>query len=221
MAMLPATLPPKRLIAVKVGAFTLCLMPAVWVVYALFNGGLGANPVEAMIRHFGDWGLRLLLVTLAVTPLRLVTGGAWLIRLRRMLGLFAFFYVSLHFSAYVVFEQSGSIVRIAEDIAKRPYILVGATALAALIPLAVTSTQGWMRRLGKRWKQLHRLVYPAAVLAVFHFFMLIKADAWTEPLLYAGILTALLAYRAQHTARGRWRRLARSAQKPSWRSASS
>lgn len=204
MTMLPATLPPRTLLAVRCAVFLAAFAPAAWIVYAVLTGGLGANPVEGMIRELGTWGLRFLLITLAVTPLRQITGAAWLIRLRRMLGLYAFFYVVCHFSAYVVFEQSGSLALIAEDIAKRPYILVGFAALVTLVPLAATSTNGWMKRLGRRWKQLHRLVYPAAILGVFHFFMLIKADAWTEPLIYAGVLALLLGWRLVRAGRGRF-----------------
>lgn len=206
MAAIPAQLSPRALTAVKVVVFLLCLVPAGLIVQALFAGALGVNPVEAMIRDFGEWGLRLLLVTLAVTPLRQISGATWLIRLRRMLGLFAFSYVVLHFSAYFVFEQSARFGLVVEDVIKRPYILVGAAALLMLIPLAVTSTNGWMRRLGRRWKQLHWLVYPIAIFGVFHFFMLIKANDYSRPLLYAGILTVLLGYRLQRSWRGRLRR---------------
>lgn len=202
----PATLPPARLRSVKVAVFIAALAPLGWVVWALFHGELGVNPVEAMIRELGLWGLRLLLLTLAVTPLRHLTGAAWLVRLRRMVGLFAFFYVTLHFSAYVVFEQSLDLGLVAEDIAKRPYILVGFATLLTLIPLAITSTNGWMKRMGRRWKQLHRLVYAAGLLGVFHFFMLIKANAWTEPLIYAGILAGLLGLRLVRAGQGRLRR---------------
>ena len=206
MAVLPAQLPPRALAGVKVAVFLLCLLPAGLIVAGLLAGSLGINPIESMIRQFGEWALRLLLITLAVTPLRQLTGAAWLVRLRRMLGLFAFTYVLLHFTAYFVFEQSARPGLVLEDVAKRPYILVGAAALILLIPLAVTSTNGWMRRLGRRWKRLHWLVYPIAVLAVFHFFMLIKAEDYSRPLLYAGILTVLLGYRLQRGARGRMRR---------------
>lgn len=192
---LPAQLPPRVLLAVRLGVFALCLLPAALLTQALFTGGLGVNPVETLLRDLGDWGLRLLLVTLAITPLRWLTGAAWLIRLRRMLGLFAFTYVVLHLSVFVVFEHSLRLAGILDDIANRPYILVGFSAFLLLLPLALTSTQGWMRRLGRRWKQLHWLVYPAAILGVAHFFLLIKANRWTEPLIYAGVLAALLGYR--------------------------
>jgi len=191
----PAQLPPRLLLALRIGVFGLCLVPAGLLLRDLVTGGLGVNPVETLLRELGDWGLRLLLVTLAITPLRWVTGAAWLIRLRRMLGLFAFAYVALHLSAFVVFEHSLRIGGILDDIANRPYILVGFSAFLLLVPLAVTSTQAWMRRLGRRWKQLHWLVYPAATLGVAHFFLLIKANRWTEPLIYAGVLAVLLGYR--------------------------
>ncbi|PWG60916.1 sulfite oxidase heme-binding subunit YedZ [Sediminicurvatus halobius] len=191
----PTQLPPRVLLALRIVVFGLCLAPAGLLLRDLFTGGLGVNPVETLLRELGDWGLRLLLVTLAITPLRWLTGAAWLIRLRRMLGLFAFSYVVLHLSVFVVFEHSLRLAGILDDIANRPYILVGFSAFLLLVPLAVTSTQGWMRRLGRRWKQLHWLVYPAAILGVAHFFLLIKANRWTEPLIYAGILATLLGYR--------------------------
>jgi sulfoxide reductase heme-binding subunit YedZ len=204
--MLSPQISPRALLATRIVLFVAGLLPLAWIVFALFTGGLGINPVEAMIRELGRWGLRLLLLTLAITPLRQLTGAAWLIRLRRMIGLYAFTYVTLHFLAYAVFDNSLSLALIVEDVTERWYILVGAAALLLLIPLALTSTQGWMRRLGRRWKQLHRLVYPAAVLGVFHFFMIIRADAWTEPLIYAAILALLLGWRLLWPLRGALRR---------------
>ncbi len=206
--MLPKQLSPRVLLGTRIAVFVAGLLPLAWIVYALFTGGLGANPVESMIRELGQWGLGILLLTPAITPLRQLTGAAWLIRLRRMIGLYAFFYVVLHFSAYAVFDNSLSLALIVEDIIERWYILVGVSALLLLIPLAVTSTQGWMRRLGKRWKQLHWLIYPAAILGVFHFFMIIRADAWTEPLIYAAILAVLLGWRLWRSASGSWQRSA-------------
>ena len=178
----------------KVPVWALCLLPFVLVFWDGFHGALGANPVEAVIHRMGDWTLRLLCLTLTISPLRELTGWAWLVRFRRLLGLFAFFYLMLHFSAYFVFDQSLSLARVAEDVAKRPYILVGFAALCLLVPLAVTSTQGWMKRLGRRWKSLHRLVYPAAILGVLHYYLEVKADI-TEPLIYAAVLAALLGFR--------------------------
>lgn len=200
MGLLPLRLPPRALIGLKTALHLGALAPIAWLVYAVFTRQLGANPAEALIHELGVWGLRLLLVTLAITPLRELTGAAWLVRLRRLIGLWAFAYITLHFTSYVTFQQALDWAAIAEDIAKRPYILVGVAALTLLLPLAVTSTQGWMKRLGARWKRLHRLVYPAAVLGVVHFFLIIKANAWGEPLLYATILTGLLGYRAARAA---------------------
>lgn len=153
------------------------------------------NPVETLLHRSGQWALRLLLLSLALTPLRQLTGMAWLIRLRRMLGVYAFFYVCLHFGVFVVFEHSLDLGEMLADVAKRPFILAGFVALLLLVPLAVTSTNGWMKRLGKRWKQLHKLVYPIAVLAVLHFLLLNKSDDYREPGIYALVLALLLALR--------------------------
>ncbi len=175
--------------------FLLGLLPLALLLWRGLTGGLGANPIEAVIRFNGDWALRLLLVTLAVTPLRQLTGWSWVMRVRRMIGLFAFFYAALHLLGYVVLDQFFDWGAIFADILKRPYITVGMTAFALLVPLAVTSTNAMMRRLGgRRWQQLHRLVYPAAILGVLHFYWLVKADV-REPLLYAALLAVLLGYR--------------------------
>ena len=148
-----------------------------------------------MLTHTtGDWGLRLLLLTLAVTPLRRLTGWGWLLRFRRMLGLFAFFYLSLHLVTYLWLDQFFDWAAILEDVAKRPYITAGFAAFLLLVPLALTSTRGMVRRLGWRWQTLHRLIYPAAALGVLHFFWLTKADL-REPLVYASVLALLLALR--------------------------
>lgn len=162
---------------------------------------LGADPVAAIEHRLGLWALRLLLVTLAVTPLRVLTGQAVVLRFRRMLGLYAFAYASLHFGAYLVLDLRGYWAQVFEEIVKRPYITVGFIAWLLLVPLAVTSTRGWMRRLGRRWGQLHRLVYAIAALAVLHFWWVVKSD-FREPALYAGILALLLGWRL-------WRRAAR------------
>jgi sulfoxide reductase heme-binding subunit YedZ len=181
----------------KVVVFSLCLVPLVWLVLALFGVGglsLGANPIEELIHQLGKWGLKFLLITLAVTPVRKLTGWNWLIRFRRMLGLFAFFYLLLHFLVYAGLDQRFDLAVIFEDIAKRPFITIGMTALLLLLPLAATSTKGMMRRLGKRWQKLHRLVYIIAILGVWHFYWQVKLDT-LEALIYAGILAALLGYR--------------------------
>lgn len=187
----------KNLSLIKVAVFTACLLPFAQLLLAAFGlagQSLGANPIEALIHQLGLWGLRLLLLTLAITPLRRITGKVWLLKLRRMLGLFSFFYVLLHFLSYSILDQGLNFAAIGEDILERPYITLGITALMMLIPLAVTSTNGWMRRLGRRWKRLHQLVYVIAILGVWHFFWQVKLDT-REPLVYAGILIVLLGYR--------------------------
>lgn len=184
----------RRLLAAKALVFLLCLSPAVWIASGVFDGRAGPNPVEYLTHETGQWTLRLLLVTLAITPLRRLTGLVALIRFRRMLGLFAFFYVCLHFLVFSVFDHSLSLASIIEDVFKRPYILVGFLALLLMIPLAVTSTNGMMKRLGRRWKTLHRLSYGVAGLGVLHFLLLVKADT-REPLIYAAVLLLLLVFR--------------------------
>jgi sulfoxide reductase heme-binding subunit YedZ len=185
--------------------FLLCLWPAAWLaigVLALQSGNassaaalaLGANPVERIQDTLGIWGLRLLLATLAVTPLRILGGWPWMQAFRRMLGLFAFFYITLHFLWYLFVDQALDWRQLAADVAKRPYVTAGFTALVLLIPLAVTSTRRAMRRLGRRWQKLHRLVYPAAILGCVHFWWQVKADV-REPLVYSVILAVLLGWR--------------------------
>jgi len=175
--------------------FALCLGPVVWFAWLGFSGGLGANPIEATNRFFGDWGLRFLLLALAVTPLREIFGVGVVARFRRMMGLFAFFYVTLHLTSYVAIDQFFDMAAIWSDIVKRNFITIGMIAFVLLVPLAITSTTGWIKRLGgKIWQRLHRLVYVAGILAVVHFYMMVKADV-REPLIYAAILAALLAWR--------------------------
>ena len=156
---------------------------------------LGADPVAEVEHRLGIWALRLLIVALAVTPLRQLTGQPVLLRFRRMLGLYAFAYATLHLSAYLLLDLRGYWAIVLEDIAKRPYITVGFAAWLLLVPLALTSTQGWIRRLGRHWARLHKLVYAVGVLAVLHFWWLVKADI-REPLLYASLLAVLLGWRA-------------------------
>jgi sulfoxide reductase heme-binding subunit YedZ len=176
-----------------------------WQVWQVYTGSdidaLGADPVADIEHRLGTWALRFLLATLAVTPLRQLTGQPVLLRFRRMLGLYAFAYASLHLLAYLALDLGGYWTQVFDDIAKRPYITVGFAAWLLLVPLAVTSTQGWMRRLGRAWARLHRLVYAIAVLAVLHFWWIVKSD-WREPLLYAAILACLLGWRL-------WKRLSR------------
>jgi sulfoxide reductase heme-binding subunit YedZ len=172
----------------------LCLLPLMRLVALGMDGGLGANPIEFITRSTGTWALVGLLVTLSVTPLRRLTGRADFIRYRRMLGLFAFFYACLHFVTYLWLDQFFDPSAIARDIVKRPFITVGFSAFTLLIPLAATSNHAMMRRLGRRWQLLHRLVYLIAVLGVIHYLWLVKKDL-TEPLLYGGMLALLLAVR--------------------------
>ena len=177
--------------------FLLCLVPLAKLALEIFGVGgmsLGANPVEELIHRLGIWGLNFLLITLAVTPLRRLTGKGWLLRFRRMFGLFAFFYVLMHFLTYAGLDQRFDLPVIFEDIAERPFITVGFTAFLLLIPLAATSTNAMMKRLGRRWQKLHRLVYVIAILGVVHFYWQVKLDT-LEPLIYAAILVALLGYR--------------------------
>ncbi|HEU4601679.1 MAG TPA: protein-methionine-sulfoxide reductase heme-binding subunit MsrQ [Steroidobacteraceae bacterium] len=183
---------------IKPIVFLVCLLPLLWLVvraFGLVHEGLGANPVEKIQDTCGQWGLRFLVITLAITPLRDWFGLTWLVSLRRMLGLYAFFYVLLHFLTWFVLDQGMDWEGMLIDIAKRPYITIGFTALVLLIPLAVTSTNGMMRRLGKRWKRLHRLIYPISILAVWHYYWQVKADI-REPLVYVAIVTLLLSWRA-------------------------
>ena len=181
-------------------------MPLAWLVWRGLSGDLGANPIEVITRFLGDWAMRFLLVTLAVTPLRRMFGWSVLMRLRRMLGLFAFTYAVLHLSSYVVLDQFFYWPEIWADIIKRNFITVGMIAFLMLLALAVTSTNAMIRRLGgKRWQRLHRLVYPAAVAVVVHFYMMVKADI-REPLIYGAIAVVLLGYRAILGLKGRkWR----------------
>jgi sulfoxide reductase heme-binding subunit YedZ len=171
------------------------LAPAAGLVWAGATGGLGANPIDAVTDTTGTWTLRLLLATLAVTPLRRLTGWNRLIAVRRTLGLLAFGYGTLHLLTYVVLDQFFALDLILADIVKRPFITAGATGFLLMVPLAVTSTAGWIRRLGgRRWAQLHRLAYLSAAAGVVHYYWLVKSDT-TRPLRYAAVLTVLLAAR--------------------------
>ncbi|MBA4284238.1 MAG: sulfoxide reductase heme-binding subunit YedZ [Xanthomonadaceae bacterium] len=176
-----------------------CLTPLALLVGRTLNGGLGANPIEYLERALGDWSLRLLLLGLALSPLRSLSGWTWPLKLRRTIGLWAYAYVCLHFAVYIVFdlnilEPARAVAQLAEDLVKRLYITAGFAAWLLLLPLAVTSTDGWQRRLKRNWKTLHRLIYPAAVLGVLHYLWLVKKDA-SDPLLYAAILAILLLWR--------------------------
>jgi sulfoxide reductase heme-binding subunit YedZ len=183
-----------KLSSLKPVAFLACLVPFSQLLYNGYVGDLGANPIETITRFTGSWALIMLLGSLSVTPLRRITGRNELIKFRRMLGLFAFFYAALHFATYMVLDLYFDFSAIAKDVLKRPYITVGFTALVLMLPLAVTSTAGMIRRLGKRWQQLHRLVYVVAIAGVIHFYWLVKADI-RRPVMYGSFLALLLGYR--------------------------
>jgi sulfoxide reductase heme-binding subunit YedZ len=180
---------------VKPLVFVAALVPLAWIVARAFQDDLGANPIETLNRYTGDWTLRFLLITLAVTPLRKLSGWHVLIRLRRMLGLFAFLYACLHFLSWIWLDQFFDLDAILKDVAKRPFVTLGFTCFVLLILLAVTSTNAMVRRLGgRRWQLLHRLVYVIAVGGVIHFLWLVKSDI-TQPLIYGALLALLLGYR--------------------------
>ena len=178
--------------------FGVCLIPLALLLWGGFTGGLTANPIEYITHRTGDWTLRLLLVTLAITPLRRLTGWNTVIRLRRMLGLFAFFYGSLHFLTYVVLDHFFALESMLEDLTDRRFVTAGFTGFVLMIPLALTSTQAMVRRLGgKRWQALHRLVYVSACAGVVHYTWLVKADL-RPPLIYGALLAVLLGFRLWH-----------------------
>jgi sulfoxide reductase heme-binding subunit YedZ len=183
--------------AAKPLVFVLCLLPFAWLVYGAFTDGLGANPAEYLIRATGDWTLRFICIVLAVTPLRVMTKTNALARFRRMLGLFAYFYVVVHLLSYSVFDMGFDIPEIAKDIAKRPFILVGFSAFVLLTPLAATSFNRAIKALGaKRWQALHKLVYVIAGLGLLHFFwMRAGKNNFAEVFIYAGIIAVLLGWR--------------------------
>ena len=180
--------------AFKPLVFLAAATPAAVLALDALRGNLGADPIAALLHRTGWWALTLLLVTLAVTPIRRLSGWNGVIRVRRMLGLFAFFYATMHFCIYIGLDQFFALSFILEDVAKRPYITVGFSALLMLSALALTSTKGWIRRLGKRWQRLHQLVYVAAVAGVVHFYWQVKADT-REPLIFATILAVLFIAR--------------------------
>jgi sulfoxide reductase heme-binding subunit YedZ len=193
--------------------FIAALLPVAWLLWGMFQGTLGANPAETIQLQTGRWALKFLLLTLAVTPLRRLTGWNVVIQYRRMLGLFAFFYASLHFTSYIVLDQFFDWRSILRDIPKRPFILMGTLAYLLLTPLAITSTKGWIRRLGRRWQSLHRLIYIAACCAIVHFAWKVKVIAG-DPTIYAVILTALLGFRVLWFLRKRIERPRRPVSQP-------
>jgi sulfoxide reductase heme-binding subunit YedZ len=187
----------ERMKQLKAALFVSALLPLLTYVWLATQDRLGANPIESLIRSSGDWTLYFLVLTLAITPLRRLSGQHWLQALRRMLGLFAFFYSCLHFTTFVWFDHFFDLAEIMRDVWKRPFITVGFTALLLLIPLAVTSTNAMQRRLGRRWSQLHRLVYGVVILGLLHFWwMRAGKQNFAEPILMGVIIMILLAARA-------------------------
>ena len=175
-------------------AHLLCLTPLMVLLWAAFHDGLGANPVERLTHETGEWTLRFLLITLSMTPLRQWTGLASWIRFRRLLGLYTFFYLSCHFMIWFIADHSLDLTGMIEDIVERPYITLGFSALMLMLPLAITSNQAMIRRLGKKWKTLHQLIYLIISLGILHFVWLVKAD-YLEPTIYAIIALILLVHR--------------------------
>ena len=178
----------------KLLIFLAALIPLERLLWKFFHDALGANPIEVITHSTGDWTLILILTTLSITPLRKLTKQYWLIGVRRMIGLFAFFYGCLHFTTYLWLDKFFDVHEIIKDVYKRPFITAGFTAFVLMIPLALTSTKGWIRRLGKNWQRLHRLIYVTAIAGVVHYIWLVKADI-REPLRYAFVLSVLLIYR--------------------------
>lgn len=179
----------------KALVFTLALVPAGYLVYLGYTNDLGVNPAETLQLETGGWALKFLLITLAVTPLRRLTGGNRIIQYRRLLGLFAFFYAFMHVLTYLVLDKYFAFDEMIADVAKRPFITAGFVAFVTMIPLAITSTKGWIRRLGRRWQALHRLIYISGIAAVVHFIWKVKVVVG-EPVYYAAVLAVLLGFRA-------------------------
>lgn len=181
---------------VKPAVFAACLLPFLWLLYGVFTGGLGPDPAEAIMHVSGEWGLRLLALTLLMSVLRKWLGRPWPLRLRRMLGLFAFFYCCVHLASFGHFYIGWTGAILVEELVERPYITVGFLAWLLMLPLAVTSTRRWQRQLGRNWLRLHRLVYPAAVLGCIHLIWQIRSDA-AEALVYSLIFALLLGWRVK------------------------
>jgi sulfoxide reductase heme-binding subunit YedZ len=183
-----------KLKLLKVAVFFAALIPLALLGLKAYQGNLGANPIEVITHATGDWTLRFLLLTLSITPLRRITGWQGWIRFRRMLGLFAFFYALLHLTTWLGLDKFFDVHEMVADVLKRRFITVGMTGLLLMLPLALTSTKGWIRRLGQRWQKLHRLVYLSAVAGVIHYWWLVKADV-RKPEIYAAVLFVLLGIR--------------------------
>lgn len=184
----------RQLFWIKAAIWLFCMVPLARLILLGVTDGLGANPIEFITRSTGTWTLVGLLVTLSITPLRELSGQSWLIRLRRLFGLFAFFYACLHFTTYVWLDQFFDLSGISKDIIKRPFITIGFSAFVLLIPLALTSSLRVMKKMGRNWQRLHRLVYVIASLGVVHYWWLVKKDV-SQPLIYACVLAVLLAMR--------------------------
>ncbi|MCK5898527.1 MAG: sulfoxide reductase heme-binding subunit YedZ [Methylococcales bacterium] len=178
----------------KILVFIISLVPVSLLLYDAFTDQLGANPIETLHFRLGDWALRFLCLGLAITPIKKMTGIKELVRFKRLLGLYAFFYASLHFLVYICLDLSFSMDQLMDEIPKSPYIIVGLITYSLLIPLALTSTKKMQKRLGQKWRRLHRLVYLIAILAVVHYLWLTKIDI-TEPLIYMGVIGVLLGFR--------------------------
>ena len=197
---------PGQFAVIRAGVFLLCLLPAIRLIQAAFTGDFGPNPVEYLQQFTGTWTFNLLLATLAVTPLRTLAKAPWLLRLRRQLGLFSFFYASLHFLSFIGFDHAFDMGAMAWDVAKRPFVTAGFAAFLLLVPLAATSSNYAIRHLGgRRWQALHRAVYAVGVLACIHYFWLVKVTALAYPLIYAAILSLLLGWRIARHRRHRHR----------------
>ena len=187
-------LSPWQSAGLRWAAHAACALPLALLAWSVFRGTIGPDPIAQLTHATGEWALRFLLLCLAMTPLRRLTNATWPLQFRRMLGLWAFAYASTHLAVYVVLDLGAYWAQVFDDIAKRPFITVGFAAWLLLIPLAITSTKGWMKRMGRRWGQLHRLIYAVAILAVLHWLWLVKVVG-TEPLVYVGIVAVLLGVR--------------------------
>ncbi len=203
-------------VVLKPIVFVLCLLPLAFLVVNFLTDNLSANPISDITNETGVWTLRFLVITLAITPVRIVTGWSPLQRFRRMTGLFAFFYVCLHFLTYVYLDKFFDVQEMLKDIGKRPFITVGFSALLLLTPLAITSFDSVMRRMGgRRWKRLHRIVYVCACLGVIHYYWLVKADTH-RPVIYGAIVATLLGFRAWSSLSGRMARNRREGSAPAF-----